>query len=66
MAGNARGKIKEELEGMHKNLDWLNVHIQKIKALLGDTHPEIHACMDSLMSEFTTIDEQLMHIYATW
>ena len=66
MAGNARGKIKEELEGMHRNLDWLNVHVQKIKGLLGDTHPEIHTMLDGLYAEFSTIDENLMHLYATW
>ena len=65
MSGNARGKLKEEFEGMHRNLDWVSVHAQKAKLLLGDTHPEIHALLDALIAEMTVLDEGMAGIYGT-
>lgn len=29
MAGNTRGKLKENFEGVHRNLDWCMKHINK-------------------------------------
>jgi len=29
MAGNTRGKLKENFEGIHRNLDWCLKHINK-------------------------------------
>lgn len=64
MAGNARGKLKEEMEGIHKNLDWVSVHAQKGKLLLGDTHPELHELFDNLILASTTMDEIAANIYS--
>ena len=65
MAGNARGKIKEEMEGMHSNLQWLILHSERIKALLGETHPEIQTMCVAWTDAATTWDELLNRIYAT-
>jgi len=65
MSGNARGKLKEEFEGIHRNLDWVRFHSQKCKLLLGETHPEIHAMLDALIAEMTVLDDGAARIYST-
>lgn len=60
MAGNTRGKLKENFEGIHRNLDWCTKHINKsldqIASQLIATQPdkynkgtieEIQAAMES-------------------
>lgn len=64
MSGNARGKLKEEMEGIHKNLDWAGVHAQKGKAILGNTHPELHVMFDNIILAVQTIDEIAADIYS--
>jgi len=34
MAGNTRGKIKEHLEGVHRNLDWCMHHLLQSATLI--------------------------------
>jgi hypothetical protein len=34
MAGNTRGKLKEHLEGVHRNMDWAIHHVAKSATLL--------------------------------
>jgi len=45
MAGNARGKLKEHFEGIHRNFDWCYHHINAstalIEAALRQTQPFI-------------------------
>lgn len=65
MSGNARGKLKEEMEGIHRNLDWVRVHAAKGKALLDGTHPEIASLFDALIAEMDTLDTLTLHLYAT-
>jgi len=46
MAGNTRGKLKENFEGVHRNLDWCMKHINSslelIAVQLMQTQPEIY------------------------
>jgi hypothetical protein len=65
MSGNARGKLKEEMEGIHRNLDWVRIHSQKAKLLLGETHAELHTYFDTLIEEMTILDEGAAKIYGT-
>lgn len=65
MSGNARGKLKEEMEGIHRNLDWVRVHAAKGKILLDGTHPEIASMFDALTAEMDVLDTLTMHLYAT-
>jgi hypothetical protein len=65
MSGNARGQLKEELEGIHRNIDWVRVHAQKGQKILDGTHPEIAEAFDGLIKEMDVLDELFMHIYAT-
>ena len=64
MAGNARGKLKEEMEGIHKNLDWVSVHAQKAKLILGEAHPELHTMFDNIIQAVSTMDEIAADIYS--
>lgn len=64
MAGNARGKLKEEMEGIHKNLDWVSVHAQKAKMILGDAHPELHQMFDNIILATSTLDQIAADIYS--
>jgi len=65
MSGNARGKLKEEMEGIHRNLDWVRVHAGKGKDLLGGTHPEISELFDALICEMDVLDDLTLRLYAT-
>ncbi len=44
MAGNTRGKLKENFEGVHRNFDWCQKHIAKsleqVAVQLMQTDPE--------------------------
>ncbi len=64
MAGNARGKLKEQLEGIHSNLEWVKVHCEKSKAILGDTHPELHEMFDNISTAMQTMDDIACGIYS--
>jgi len=36
MAGNTRGKLKEHLEGVHRNFDWSIHHLQESLTLIAE------------------------------
>lgn len=46
MAGNTRGKLKENFEGMHRNFDWCLKHLNKsldlIAAQLMQAQPDVY------------------------
>jgi hypothetical protein len=65
MSGNARGQLKEEMEGIHRNLEWVRIHSAKGQDLATDAHPEIVAMFEALKQEMGTLDEILMRLYAT-
>lgn len=64
MAGNTRGKIKEHLEGCHRNADWTNVHLEKTLVLIKDHNPKLTEAIKSYQTAIQVLDEQLMEIYA--
>lgn len=55
MAGNARGKLKEELEGILRNYSWINVHCEKARKICGDTHPELIEGFGQIEAETTSM-----------
>jgi hypothetical protein len=65
MSGNARGKLKEEMEGIHRNLDWVRIHSAKAQDLATDAHPEIVSMFEALKQEMETLDKILMRVYVT-
>ena len=64
MAGNARGKLKEHLEGLHSNFEWARVHCAKSRDILGDTHPELHTMYLNIEEAMKTMDEIACDIYS--
>lgn len=55
MAGNTRGKLKENFEGVHRNFDWCLKHINKsldlIAAQLMQAQPDVYKKDDAAESE---------------
>lgn len=41
MASGTRGKLKEQLEGIHKNCDWINQHCTKALELIPPGYPDL-------------------------
>lgn len=55
MAGNTRGKLKENFEGVHRNFDWCMKHINKsldlIAAQLMQSQPDKYKKEDAAEAE---------------
>jgi len=64
MAGNTRGKIKEHLEGVHRNFDWSKVHLEKTLVLIADHKPELSESIGALGKAIDALDEMTQKIYA--
>lgn len=64
MAGNTRGKIKEHLEGVHRNFDWSKVHLEKTLVLIAEHKPELSESLTALATAIEALDESLMRVYA--
>ena len=61
---NARGKLKEEVEGIHSSLEWVRVHCEKSIVIIGDTHPELREYFSGLASLAKQLDEGAGQIWA--
>lgn len=64
MAGNTRGKIKEHLEGIHRNCDWQIHHCQTLLVLIKEKNPKLKESIDLLAKSVTTLDEFATSIYS--
>jgi len=64
MAGNTRGKIKEHIEGVHRNCDWQMHHLQTVLALIQDKNPELTRSIETLAKSIETVDEFNQLIYS--
>lgn len=64
MAGNTRGKLKEQFEGVHRNFDWIKKHLESALILIKDHHPHLSDSIDSLGKGVDTLDELAQNIYA--
>jgi len=55
MAGNTRGKLKEEFEGIHRNMDWcmkhINVSLELIAIQLMQAQPDKYKKDDAKEAE---------------
>ncbi len=65
MAGNTRGRIKERLEGMHKNFDWLEEHCNQIVVLIDGRTPALTEAIESLAKEILELDKLTQGLYST-
>jgi hypothetical protein len=58
MSGNTRGKLKEHFEGVHKNYDWVIVHLNKSMQLI-DAQLRITDDVVKLGDDETAIQEYI-------
>lgn len=63
MAGNTRGKLKEHLEGCHRNMDWQMVHLEKCMVLIKEHNPKLKATIQSLFDATKILDESVQAVY---
>ena len=63
MAGNTRGKIKEHLEGCHRNFDWIRVHLQKTVILIDEHNPKLTIGIEALAKGVQSLDDLAQGIY---
>lgn len=64
MAGNTRGKLKEQFEGVHRNFEWIKKHLADSMVLIKDHHPNLSESIESLGKGIDTLDELAQAIYA--
>jgi len=64
MAGNTRGKLKEQFEGVHNNFTWAITHIERGLVLINEHKPELSKAMSSLAEGITTLDKLSQDIYS--
>lgn len=65
MAGNTRGKIKEHLEGLHRNHEWQLDHSQKILDLIAGRNPKLTEAIESYAHEIQELDKLVLALYST-
>lgn len=64
MAGNTRGKLKEEFEGIHRNFDWIIYHCQKALVLIKEHNPALSSAVKALAKGVKTLDELAQKVYS--
>lgn len=64
MAGNTRGKLKEQFEGVHNNFGWATTHIVKALALIKEHNPKLSEGVKSLAKGIETLDKLAQDIYS--
>ena len=64
MAGNTRGKLKEHLEGIHRNNEWVKKHISDSLILIGDKNEQLTRGLKSLAEAYNNLDELTLQLYS--
>lgn len=64
MAGNTRGKLKEQFEGIHNNFNWVQTHIERALGLIGEHKPELSEAINSLGVAVNELDKLTLDIYS--
>ena len=64
MAGNTRGKLKEQFEGVHNNFNWVLTHIERALILIDEHKPELSKGIEALGKQVKTLDELAQGIYS--
>ncbi|MCJ7828824.1 MAG: hypothetical protein MUP81_03670 [Dehalococcoidia bacterium] len=64
MAGNTRGMLKEEFEGIHTNFSWIQRHCEKSIVLIKEHKPELSAAIVALHQEILELDTLAQGIYS--
>ncbi len=64
MAGNTRGKLKEEFEGVHRNNEWIKVHLERSLVLIKEHRPNLSEAVGKLAEGYKEFDELAQQIYS--
>ena len=64
MGSNTRGKIKEHLEGMHKNLEGYKAHCEGCLALIQDKNETAKQLITNLLAINDQLDDFTLLAYA--
>ena len=64
MAGNTRGKLKEQFEGVHRNNEWIKLHLTQSLVLIKAHKPNLSEAIETLSGAYAELDELAMNIYA--
>lgn len=64
MAGNTRGKLKEQFEGVHRNAEWIKTHLANALVLIKDHKPNLSDGIKTLADGYDTLDELAQKIYS--
>jgi len=63
MAGNTRGKLKEQFEGIHRNFDWIEHHCEFALQLIAEQKPELSEAVKSILITVVMVDKLAQDIY---
>lgn len=64
MPSNTRGKIKEQLEGIHRNTEAIKAHCVKILALIDTKNPKLSSGFEALTKMNDLLDESAQQLYS--
>ena len=64
MAGNRRGKLKEQFEGVHRNFDWIRKHLIQSLGLIQEHNPKLSEAVKALAKGVDTLDDITQGIYS--
>lgn len=64
MAGNTRGKLKEEFEGIHTNFEWVKKHCGKALVLIKEHNPKLSNSIELLADLVDSIDSLAQDVYS--
>ena len=64
MASSTRGKLKENIEGIHRNCEWIHQHCTKSIALLPDDYKTLEDHFEGIMKITEQLDKFTLALYA--
>ena len=64
MASGKRGKIKEHLEGVHRNCEWITDHCVQSMQINNDVHPELTESFQALAEIALQLDHFANNLYS--
>ena len=64
MAGNTRGKLKENFEGIHRNFTWIQTYCVRSLVLVKEHKPELSKAIRALHKSCEQIDKLAQDIYS--
>lgn len=65
MAGNARGRLKEHFQGIHKNFDWIQFHCAECIKLVDGRKSNLDDAIGNLATLIKELDDHVMTLYST-